>query len=61
MQMLTGADEDGLVVWVRGSMIFMSLILGTLGLVVVDCSTGRLLPAAVALRLNRIGVASVMV
>ena len=52
---------DGLVIGVRGSMISMSLTRGTLGLVVVGCSAGRLLPAAAALRLNRIGAASVMV
>ena len=60
MQMFTGAVVDGRVIGVRGSMIFMSLTRGTFGLVVVDCSTGRLLPAAAALRLKRIGVGSVM-
>ena len=60
MHMFTGAVVDGRVMVVR-SMIFMSLTRGTFGLVVVDCSTGRLLPAAAALRLNRIGVGSAMV
>ena len=54
MQMLIGAAVLGLVVEARGSIIFISLTLGTLGFVCVVLSMTLLFPAEAAERLNRI-------
>ena len=51
---------DGLGVVTRGSIIFSSDIRGTFGFVGVGVSATRLLPAAAALRLNRIVFSSAM-
>ena len=58
--MFTGAVLDGLGVVTRGSIIFNSDTRGTFGLVGVGVSATRLLPAAAALKLNRIVLSSAM-
>ena len=60
MQMFTGAVLDGLLVVTWGSIIFGSDTRGTFGLVVIGVSATRLLPAAEALKLNRIVFSSAM-